>query len=176
MHNERTIALITSHKNRMARALARQVRSLSPNYATVDQSALEASFARMLGYVVQFLQSGDDNTLKEYAAHTAQLRSAVGFRADDFMLAALAFLPVVRRFLVENARDVATGLAAYESFEAVAIPLLAETGTLFRHATAKLSDFEDDDITQPSAPKARRNRFVVESVVGDESEELTPFT
>ena len=182
MAHERVVSLLTSHKVRIARALTRQVRGLSPNYASLDVDALEASFVRFVGYAAHFLTTGDDTSLKNHTSHTAQLRSALGFRVDDFMLATLVFLPVIRQFLLEHARDVQSGLRDYEAFEAVAIPLMAEAATTFRRAAADFTDIADDDSEEITAPTGKRHRpsggqrsFLLESVTGDASDELTPF-
>jgi hypothetical protein len=182
MAHAHVVQLIASHKVRIARALARQVRGMSPNYATLDGPALEASFVRVLGHVAQYLTTGDDSGLKNHAAHTAQLRSALGFRVDDFMLATLVFLPVMRQFLLEHARDLHTGLRDYEAFESVAIPLMAEAANAFRRTGATqnrtFGEDDDDEITAPMGRPVevvRGRGFAIESVIGDDKEELTPF-
>jgi hypothetical protein len=185
MSHDRIVSLLTSHKVRIARALTRQVRGLSPNYATLDVDALEASFVRFVGYAAHFLMTGDDTSLKNHAVHTAQLRSALGFRVDDFMLATLVFLPVIRQFLLEHSPDLSSGLREYEAFEAVAIPMMSEAATTFRRASADFADIADDDSDEITAPTGKRHRpsgkqatprnFLLESVTGDATDELTPF-
>ncbi len=190
MSQARVVALIQSHRVRIARALVRQIRTLSPRYATVDPDALEQSLQRILSVVAHFLQTGDDASLRNITNHTAQLRQALGFRVDDFMSAGLAFLPVMRRFLLEHARSIEEGLADYETFEAVAIPLLAELARMFRIAAAENAEafgaitsddddeFSDDDITLPNrlADVGRPGAFKIERVVGGDDEEFTPFS
>jgi hypothetical protein len=182
MAHERVVSLLSSHKVRIARALTRQLRGMSPNYASLDVDALEASFVRFVGYAAHYLSTGDDTSLRNHAAHTAQLRSALGFRLDDFMLASLVFLPVIRQFLIEHARDLPTGLKDYEAFEAVAIPMMAEAASTFRRAAANFVDVADDDSDEITAPTGKRHRpsekprpFALESVTGDAVDELTPF-
>ena len=190
MSQARVVALIQSRRVRIARALVRQIRTLSPRYATVDPDALEQSLQRILSVVAHFLQTGDDASLRNITNHTAQLRQALGFRVDDFMSAGLAFLPVMRRFLLEHARSIEEGLADYETFEAVAIPLLAELARMFRIAAAENAEafgaitsddddeFSDDDITLPNrlADVGRPGAFKIERVVGGDDEEFTPFS
>ena len=181
MSNERVVELLTSHKVRIARALMRQMRALSPRYASLEQTALEASLLRFVAVTARFLQTGDDGTLREQTLHTAQLRQALGFKADDFMLAGLSFLPVLRRFLVEHAPSVQQGLDDYETFEAIAIPVLAESVVLFREAGS--DDLaNDDDEDDPTVPNARRSMlgsklspFSIERVTGSAEDERTPF-
>ena len=109
MSKQRVVALITSHRVRIARALVRQIRALSSRYATIDPQALEMSLQRLLVAIARFLETGDDKSLRVATMNTAQLRQALGFRVDDFMSAGLSFLPVMRRFLVEQAPSVQAG-------------------------------------------------------------------
>jgi hypothetical protein len=186
MSKQRVVALITSHRVRIARALVRQIRSLSSRYATVDPQALEMSLQRLLVAIARFLETGDDTVLRTATMNTAQLRQALGFRVDDFMAAGLSFLPVLRRFLVEQAPSVQVGLNDYETFEAVAIPILAELARMFRYAGVEgspvdsefgdISDDEDeDDITMPNRQLAGQLQFAIERVTGADSEE-SPFS
>ena len=184
MAHERLISLLTSHRVRIARALVRQVRSLAPVYATVEPEALEQSFQRFLSTVAHLLKSGDDSSLRETASNTAQLRQALGFRVDDYLLAGLSFLPVMRRFLVESGPTVREGLEDYEAFEALAIPLIAETARIFKNASRDVfvglgdddDDDDNDDITIPNQKIGRtRSPWNIESVIGGADEELTPF-
>jgi hypothetical protein len=175
MAHESLTELLGSHKVRIARALARQLRALSPNYATLEITALEANFARLIGLIAHFLQSGDDTSLKNFGTHTAQLRHALGFSTRDFVAATLVFLPVIRQFLVEHHQDAARGLRDYEAFEAVAIPMIAEMGAVFRQVSTEFSDDDDVEVTTPSGRTAARQRFRIESVVGGPEVELSPF-
>lgn len=174
MSHQRLVQLITSHRVRIARALARQIRALSEQYRTIETDALEASLQRLLLVIARFLETGDNTPLRSAAANIAQLRQALGFRVDDFLLAGLSFMPVMRRFILEHARDTREGLADYEAFEAAAIPLIADLARVFRHAGAEVHDGADalgDDITLPNAPLAPALPFSIERVVGDASEE-----
>jgi len=177
MAHERVVDLLTSHKVRIARALVRQMRALSPRYASLEPGALEGSLLRFVAMTAHFLKTGDNASLREQTVHTAQLRQALGFKADDFMLAGLSFLPVMRRFLVEHAPSVAQGLDDYELFEAEAIALLAESVILFNDASDGLDD--DEDPTVPNVPRASLSRsrspFSIERVTGSADDEFTPF-
>ena len=183
MGHARIVKLIGSHRVRIARALVRQIRALSAQYRTVEPEALEQSLQRLLIVIARFLETGDEAPLKAATANTAQLRQALGFRVDDFLLAGLSFMPVMRRFILEHARDTREGLDDYELFEGVAIPLIAELARVFRHAGADPgADFGDDedDITLPNRPhpgqhKSQIGNFAIERVTGDASEE-SPFS
>ncbi len=176
MSHERVLDLLGSHKVRIARALVRQTRALSLRYAGLDQNALEASLLRLLTMFARFVETGDDANLREYTRHTAQLRLALGFKVDDFLLAALAWLPVLRRFLFEHAESPQQGLEDYEAIEAILIPLLAESAAVFGDASDEL---DDDDETAPNGKRISISRgaaFAIERVIGSAEEELTPFT
>lgn len=175
MAHERVIVLLNSHKVRIVRALVRQMRALSPRYASVEQHALEASLQRLMGLVTRYLQTGDDGSIREYTLHTAQLRQALGFKADDFMLAGLSWLPVMRRFLVEQAPSVEQGLDDYEAFEAVAIPLLAQSVILFRSAGDEFDDADEATLPNARPQPGRLSLFSIERVTGSAEDEFTPF-
>jgi hypothetical protein len=174
MSHERVVELLGSHKVRIARALVRQMRSLSPRYAALEPHALEENLVRLLGLTARFLETGDDSSLKNHTAYTAQLRQALGFKLADFMLATLSFMPVLRRFLIESAPDVAEGLADYEALESVAIPLMANAATLFTDAS---DDDDDEDITQPNQKRSSLfgSQWSIEKVTGSADEELMPW-
>ena len=139
------VQLIRSHRVRIARALVRQVRVLVPRYAQLDSSAQERNFIALLVAVERLLESGDDALLMEVTAQVAQLRASMGFQIEDFTAAALAFLPVMRRFLVEHSASAIKGLDEYEEFEALALPVLGRVGSVFLDA--------DEDVTLPSSTK-----------------------
>ncbi len=177
MSHERVVVLLGSHKVRIARALVRQMRGLSPRYAALEQTALEENLVRLLGLIARFLETGDESSLKSHASYTAQLRQALGFELKDFMLANLSFMPVLRRFLVESAPTVEQGLADYEALEAVALPLLANAASLFEAAGAEF-DEDDEDITVPTVKRSSLGSmggspFSIEQVTGGAEDEMT---
>lgn len=175
MSHERVVELLGSHKTRIARALVRQMRALSPAYAELDAHALEENLVRLLTLTARFLETGDDSSLKTHTAYTAQLRQALGFGVADFMLANLSFLPVLRRFLIESASTVSEGLSDYEALEAVAIPIMAHAAALFSQS-AMPDDDDDDDVTQPNARRPQLSTgFSIERVTGTADEELVPW-
>lgn len=177
MSHERVVELLGSHKIRIARALVRQMRSLSPRYAALEAIALEENLVRLLTLIARFLETGDESSLRTHTAYTAQLRQALGFELADFMLANLSFLPVLRRFLVESAPTIAEGLADFEALEAVALPIMANAAVIFS-ASGEEHDEDDDDITLPNArrPMLSRSGFSIERVTGSADEELVPWS
>lgn len=169
---------------RIAKALGRQIRAASVQYRSIEVEALEQSLQRLLVVIARYLETGDEAPLKAATSNTAQLRQALGFRVDDFLLAGLSFMPVMRRFILEHAHDLREGIDDYELFEAVAIPLIAELARVFRHAGADPSsdfgdDDDDDDITMPNrgnpSHKSQLGHYAIERVTGDASEE-SPFS
>jgi hypothetical protein len=183
MGKERVVKLLRSHRVRIARALVRQARSLAPRYEQIDALAQERSFVGLVFALERVFEDDDDSMLAEQTEQLAMMRVAVGFQMEDFLLASLGWLPVIRTFLVEHGTNLAESLADYEVFEAVAIPLVARAATAFVEA--------GEDPTQPNAKRPRistsslkRLRSLpVERVSGSDDEEdeptyrnFTPFT
>src|SRR3954463_2087517 len=102
MGTERVVSLLRSHRVRIARALVRQARALAPRYEQIDQLALERSYLGLIFAVERVLEIGDDTVLAEQTEQIASMRSAVGFQMEDFVLASLGWLPVIRTFLMEH--------------------------------------------------------------------------
>lgn len=171
MPTERVVRLLKSHRVRIARALVRQARALAPRYEQIDQAAQERSFIALLIAVERLLERGEDGPLLDAAGHLAQLRVAMGFRVEDFVLASLGFLPVLRRFIIEHAPSLDEGLDDYEAFEAVALPFIGRGASIFL-----------DAIEEPTMPNGAKPVAVVardtavkplriERVTGTEEEE-----
>ena len=150
MSNERVVKLLRGHRVRIARALVRQTRALAPRYEQLDESGHERSFMALLVGVERLLERGEEGPLMGQAASLAQLRAAMGFQLDDFVCATLGFLPVLRRFIVENAKSIAEGLDDYEEFESVALPLIGRAATIFLDAK--------EDPTMPNGGRAPKYR------------------
>lgn len=172
MGTERVIKLLRGHRVRIARALVRQTRALAPRYEQLDAAAQERSFLTLLLATERLLERGEDGPILDTAAHLAEMRAAMGFRVDDFALAALGFLPVLRRFIVENAKSTEEGLDDYEAFESIALPLIGRAATIFLEAT--------EDPTMPnhlrpapvrSAPPGKVSPLRIERVTGNSNEE-----
>jgi hypothetical protein len=174
MANERLVKLLKGHRVRIARALVRQTRALVPRYEQLDAGAQERNFLSLLLGVERLLEHGDDAPLLEVAAHVAQLRASMGFRVEDFSVAAMCFLPVIRRFVLEHAGNIAEGLDDYEEFESVALPYLGRAAIIFMDAS--------EDPTQPNARAVLQKKLSaagpmkpirIERVTGTEEEEST---
>ncbi len=167
---QRVVSLLRGHRVRIARALVRQTRALVPRYEQLDTLAQERNFMSLLLGVERLLEFDDDAPLMEVAAHIAQLRASMGFRVEEFSVASLCFLPVVRRFVIEHATSLDVGLADYELFEAVALPVIGRAANLFLDA--------NEEPTIPSGgfvalkPKPLRP-IRIERVIGDDDEENT---
>jgi hypothetical protein len=174
MGTERVVSLLRSHRVRIARALVRQTRALAPRYEQVDQGAQERSFLALLLAVERLLESGEEGPLLDAAGHIAQLRASMGFRVEDFVLASVGFLPVIRRFIVEHATTTDEGLDDYECFEAIALPFIGRAASIFLDA--------EEEPTIPNAQRPKRGAagsggslkpLRIERVTGDDDEEET---
>jgi hypothetical protein len=158
----RLVSLIRGHRVRIARALARQVRTLSIRYKRVEVEALEKSFFGLLLAIEDFLATGSDQNLIDRTKHTANLRAQLGFQLEDLAMAGMCFMPVLRRFLMDHSKTMDEAMADFDSFEAVAIPLLSRMMSLFRTST---------DITSPGD----NTLFTIQNVEGDDDDELTAY-
>jgi hypothetical protein len=187
MSHERVVSLLRSHRVRIARALVRQTRALAPRYEQLDQAAQERNFVALLLAVETLVEKGVDTPVLDQVSHLAQMRAAMGFRVDDFVLAGLAFLPVLRRFVIENSKNVEEGLDDYETLEAIALPFVGRAASIFLDAAedptvpnanaAKQAALLGGAPTQPQgkridAAKAM-TRLRIERVTGTEEEEET---
>lgn len=173
MGTERVVKLLRGHRVRIARAMVRQTRALAPRYEQLDSMAQERSFITLLIATERLLERGEEAPLLDAANHIAEMRAAMGFRVDDFVLAALGFLPVLRRFIVENARNTDEGLDDYEAFEAIALPFIGRAATIFLEAT---EDPTMPNQLRPSPPKKAAatssiNPLRIERVTGTAEEE-----
>ena len=171
---DRVVVLLRSHRVRIARALVRQTRALAPRYEQVDPLAQERSFVALLLAVERLLDKGDETLLLDAAANLAQIRAAMGFRVDDFVLASLSFLPVLRRVIIENSSSTQEGIEDYELFEAIALPFIGRAATIFLDAS------EDPTVPNGAKPKLPRvdpkspmRPLRIERVTGTEEEEET---
>ena len=136
--------LLQPHRDAIARAVARQIRRTVPRYEQVDLVALERNTRTVLGGVQRLLEGGDSATLLRVVEDVAQLRTTTGFQASEFLVASMCFMPVVRRFLVQHAPSPMEGLLAWDSVEAIALPLFGQVVDVF------LDSEDDDEVTVPS--------------------------
>lgn len=163
--------LLKPHHDRIAQAVARQIRRTVPRYEQVEPIALERNLKTVLRGVQRLLEQGDGATLLRVLEDVAQLRSSTGFQVSELLLAAMCFNPVVRRFLVGSAPTVGEGLAAWEAVESVTLPLFGQLVDLFLDS--------EDEVTPPFGhrlPPTTSDGFLlpltIESVLEDE--EITP--
>ena len=171
MGTERVVQLLRSHRVRIARALVRQSRALAPRYEQIDELAQERSYLGLIFAVERILESDDDTMLADQTEQLAMMRSSMGFQMEDFLLATLGWLPVIRHFLLERAANIAEAIEDYEAFEAVALPLVARAAATFIEAAE-----------EPTVPNARRAQQLskrvrslpVERVSGSDEEENDP--
>jgi hypothetical protein len=175
MATERVVQLLRSHRVRIARALVRQTRALAPRYEQIEAAAQERNFLALLLAVERLLERGEDRPLLDAASNIAQLRASMGFRVEDFVLASVGFLPVLRRFIIEHASSPEEGFDDYEAFEAIALPFIGRAAAIFLDA--------GEDPTIPNGNKvikapvklkeAPMKPLRIERVTGTEEEEET---
>jgi hypothetical protein len=176
MGTERVVKLLRSHRVRIARALVRQTRALAPRYEQLDATAQERSFLALLIAIERLLERSDDQPLLDQVANLAMLRSSMGFHVDDFALAGLGFLPVMRRFIIENSKSTDEGLDDYEAFESIGLPFIGRAASIFLDAA------EDPTLPNAARPPRRKNDtdqetalrpLRIERVTGTQEEEET---
>lgn len=177
MAHERVVELLRSHRIRIARAWARQVRAVVPRYRDVEDVALEKNLGNLVAAFERVLSGGSERTLLQSATGVAQMRLAAGFAIPDLVVATVCFLSVIRRFLVDKAPTVEQGLDDFEAVEALCLPLLSKISHVF---------LESSNDTMPGGFDVRKfqellsgesgpfPRIAIEPVRGDDSEEDTP--
>lgn len=157
--------LLSLNKEPLSAAIVRQLKSTVPRYADVDAHAMGQNVTAILKGVERLLEKGDLATLKRIISELVQLRAASGFGVDELITAGFCFLPVLRRFFTEHARDIGTGLDAYEHLESMVLPMF---GFVASHAQdleevtdpagaawqaiafpATIESLEEDEVTQP---------------------------
>jgi hypothetical protein len=177
MGHDRVVALLGSHRVRIARAWARQTRAVVPRYREVEERALEKGLANLVGAFERVLSGGPEHTLLQSAGGVAQMRLAAGFAVPDLLVATVCFLSVMRRFLVDRAPTVEEGLDDFEAVEAVCLPLLNKITTVFLQSQSDTmpGGYDLSKLQRMlSTDSGPFERFPIEEVVGDASEEETP--
>ena len=167
--------MIESHKAAVARAIAQQIQQTVPRYQRVDDVALKKSVESLLGGVGP-LMDGRPEVFEPLVDSVAQLRRTTGFELSDFILAALCFLPVLRKFFCSRGGDLRAGLERYAALESVVVPFVGRVITLFLDADQDATNPDGIDtvtfmsmLTEPSLDMA----FAPISIVDVDSEEIT---
>lgn len=130
---ERAAEMIEKSRERLARAVGRQIQATVPKYNDIDVDALSGNLNTILRCVGPLLK-GDPGKLIPVIETIAQLRTAAGFQASEFVLAGICFMPVLRRFFWAKADTHEEGIALYEVVEAVILPFLGRTMGIFINA------------------------------------------
>lgn len=126
MASKTTLQLFRNNRTRIAHAVAAQIQNSVPRYQHVERQALTANADTLLEGVELLLASGDDRTLMEALGVIMRLRQVSGFSIEDFLVAVLCALPVLRRFYLSHCTYVEEGLKSYEEVEAAMIPLYGQ--------------------------------------------------
>jgi hypothetical protein len=160
------VALLRPNTGPLSAAVVRQLKRTVPRYREVDSHAMQRNVGAVLKAVEQLLAKGNIETLRSTISELVALRSATGFGVDELITAGFCFLPVLRRFFTEHARDVGAGLDAYEYLESMVLPMF---GFVASHAAnieevtnpgssawqavdfpASIESLEEDEVTQPN--------------------------
>jgi len=172
MGTERVVKLLQGHRVRIAKALVRQARALAPRYEQLDLLAMERSYIQLIFAVEKMLAHGDDSSLIEQTEQLAAMRRATGFQMEEFLLGSLGWLPVMRRFILEQGQSIDEAIADYDAFEAIALPFVARAASTFLEAE------EEPTLPNAARPRTRSSQRIkslrverVERVSGSEEEE-----
>jgi len=126
---DRLIALLDENRSPLAAAITRQIRRTVPRYESSASRGLEANVDALLRGMPALIRGEPLDDLFRIVGDIAVDRARRGFRAGDFSLACLCFLPVLRHFLSE--REPADGMAMYDLVEAVALPFMGRCMAVF---------------------------------------------
>jgi len=163
MSNQQAAEILERHREGVAVAVARQIRSSVPRYRMVDKQAVANNVKDVLDGVRVLLTRGDERQVMGVLNYIMDIRRISGFSVGDFLVAVLCALPVVRRFFIAKAISAEAGLKLYEAFEAQVLPLygrvvinfirIAEESDTFPEGMptigALLSDELAEDFTDP---------------------------
>lgn len=141
----KAIELIEGDKARLGRAVARQQQLMVARYAEVDAEALARNNQTILGCLGDLVLSRRPDTLAALVENIAQMRGAGGFDVSEFVVSAMCFFPVLRRFLVHRADSTAEGLIMFEAVEAVGLPFVGRVAAIFLEAVTDSTDPEGID-------------------------------
>ena len=128
----------------IAQAIAQQIQNTVPSYHEVDRVAMTRNIDLILGGAARFLETRQENRLMGVLAMVMDLRQAGGFGVGEFIVAILCAFPVLRRYFLRNAQSLPEGIAIYEAYEALTLPLVGRVA-------AKFGQLSDDNNTIPDA-------------------------
>ena len=121
---KQAVALVEAEKERLAMAIARQVRIVVPGYEAIDATAQIKNTITALDCVGDLMLRNRTERLAEFVEGVVAIRSASGFAAGDFLVGSLCFLPVLRRFFIHRAGNTNEGLIMFELLEGVLLPFV----------------------------------------------------
>jgi hypothetical protein len=127
----KTIELLQEYRPLLARAIASQVQQTVPRYRGVDADALARNVDKILEGIQHLIDHGDERKVMETLSMVMSLRQVSGFTINDFVVACICALPVVRRFYGAKAQSFESGMSHYEDFESIAIPLVGRVASTF---------------------------------------------
>jgi len=124
-------ALIESYTDKLAAAVTRQIQATVPKYTDAAPAELESNLKTLVGALAPLVRGEHTDELESAVGRVAELRRGTGFNVGEFTVAALCFLPVLRRFFQERADSPADALAMYDALEQVALPFCGRIVSIF---------------------------------------------
>ena len=137
------IEMLDDYRPMIARAVAQQIQQTVSRYHDVDSTALTRNVEQIFAGLRRLLVRGDDKAVMNMFNMLIGLRQVSGFTIRDFMVATICALPVVRRFFCDKAETLDEGIALYEEFEAIVIPLYGRIACNFQKLNSEAQTTPD---------------------------------
>jgi hypothetical protein len=128
---DHAIELMESYKDGLAAAIARQIKATVPRYKETDPPDIEKNLAALLGAMPPLIRGGHSSELEAVVNNVASMRASGGFNVGEFTVAALCFLPVLRKFFRDKASTAEAAAEMYDVVEAVALPFAGQIVSIF---------------------------------------------
>ncbi len=165
---ERAVFLVHEKRDRIARAVARQIQHQVPKYKEVDQVALARSCRGVLSASEPLVRAGDARRLAALVDDLATMRLAGGFELEHFVVAALCFVPVLRQFFFETIKDPAEANLLYEQYEGVLLPFVGRVANIFMNS--------EYDVTNPDGIDTVSLRSALTQLTAERFPRIRPLT
>ena len=136
--------MIREDHQAIANAITKQIHATVPAYADVASEAMARNIDLILGGAARYLETRQEERLMGALTMVMDLRRAGGFSVNDFVVAILCAFPVLRRYFLRNTSHLAEGLATYEAYEALTLPLVGRVASSF-------SQMADENNTMPDS-------------------------
>lgn len=160
MPRARLAQILEDHQPAIAAAVTRQIRRSVPRYREVDREAMQHEVELLLSALLHLARGGDSRQLKQMVADVLTLRRVIGFSEADLLVAALCFLPVMRRFLIRHAPHTKEGLQTYDEFETIVFRVVPFMLNVLRASPTLL-----EDESRPAHHGEDFSEFFIEAVL-----------